>query len=394
MSIVRFGATAVFLGGLLCTGSGAGEAGAEEGRVRFAQFNVWELNRPKLEEIDSGAGASPQLRKAAAILQHVRPDVLLVNEIDFDPGRRQNARLFEERYLGVSQGGLAPLGYPFVYFAPVNTGVPTGLDLDNDGERDGPGDAFGFGRYPGQYGMALYSRFPIDEDAVRTFRRLRWRAMPDHKMPDGKGGRPAWYEPNESVVLRLSSKSHWDVPIRILGTAVHVLCAHPPPPVFDGPEDRNGRRNFDEIRLLADYIVGGTSAAYIVDDRGARGGLAEGALFVVMGDMNADPTIDEAAYGVPAIDQLLGLPQVQDPAPVSAGAAEGPARGRFAGRRTAAFGRADYVLVSAGLAVVGKGVFWPGSGDPLRSLVEEPDPASDHHLVWADVLVPQGPTPE
>jgi len=185
VSIVRFGAVAVLLGAALCVGSAAGEAGAGEARVRFAQFNIWELSRPKLEELDSGSGANSQLSKAAAILQHVRPDVLLVNEIDFDPARRQNARLFGERYLEVSQDGQPPLSYPFVYFAPVNTGVPTGLDLDNDGEKGGPGDAQGFGRYPGQYGMALYSRFPIDEDAARTFRKLRWRKMPDHKIPDG-----------------------------------------------------------------------------------------------------------------------------------------------------------------------------------------------------------------
>ena len=59
-------------------------------------------------------------------------------------------------------------------------------------------------------------------------------------------------------------------------------------PVFDGPEDRNGRRNHDEIRLLADYITPAKSS-YLTDDQGVRGGLAEEAAFVILGDMNADP---------------------------------------------------------------------------------------------------------
>ena len=60
-------------------------------------------------------------------------------------------------------------------------------------------------------------------------------------------------------------------------------------------------------------------------------------------------------------------------------------------RRTATFGRADYVLPSKGLRVLESGVFWPAPGEFGRSLVTEPDPASDHHLVWVDVVVPETP---
>jgi endonuclease/exonuclease/phosphatase family metal-dependent hydrolase len=361
-----------------------------EPRVRFAQFNVWELSRPKLDQVDpEGRGADPQLRKAAEILQRVRPDVLLINEIDVDE-ERQNARLFQERYLGVSQSGQEPLSYPHRYLDAVNTGEPSGLDLDRDGAVDGPGDAWGFGRYPGQYGMALLSAFPLELERARSFRLLRWSRMPGHLMPDGRGGRPAWYTPEQAERLRLSSKSHWDVPIRIGEVSVHVLAAHPTPPLFDGPEDRNGRRNFDEIRLLADYIRGGESASWIVDDAGVAGPLEPGALFVVMGDMNADPMRSEAPYGRPAMGQLLQLPRLADPQPVGAGSAgdEAPGPPRFPERRTTGFGRIDYVLPSRELEVLESGVFWPAAGDPLRSLVDEPDPASDHHLVWVDLRVP------
>jgi endonuclease/exonuclease/phosphatase family metal-dependent hydrolase len=335
-------------------------------------------------------GTCTQLHKAAEIIQRIRPDVLLINEIDFDAEKRQNADLFQTRYLAVSHHGQPPLRYPHVFFEPVNTGVPTGKDLDNDGRTDGPADAYGFGRYPGQYGMALYSAFPIDRENARSFRKLLWSSMPDNLMPDGQNGKPAWYAPEEAAVFRLSSKSHWDVPLLIGETSVHVLCAHPTPPIFDGPEDRNGRRNFDEIRLLADYIRGGDRTSYLVDDQGRVGPLPSGASFVVMGDLNADPIKDQGTYGLPAIEQLLRLERLRDPRPPHSGtpSPRRPETADYPKQTTCEFGRIDYVLPSNELKVIGAGVFWPAANDPLRRLAEEPDPPSDHRLVWVEVSVP------
>jgi endonuclease/exonuclease/phosphatase family metal-dependent hydrolase len=373
-----------FLHGLLL----AMTSGADMGHtVRVATFNIWELSGKKLNQVDAeGHGANLQLRKAAEIIQRVRPDVLLINEIDFDAEQRRSAALFAQRYLKVGQNGQEPIDYPHVFFEPVNTGLPTGLDLDNDGAPNGPADAFGYGRYPGQYGMALYSRYPIEADRARTFQKLLWQAMPNNLMPDGQAGKPAWYSPQEAALLRLSSKSHWDVPLRIGETVLHVLASHPTPPVFDGPEDRNGRRAFDEIRLWADYLTGGESAAYLVDDGGGRGGIDPNASFLILGDLNADPVKDRAAYGRPAISQLLQHPRVQDPRPTSTGAAAHPKP--YPGdkaTRTCDFGRIDYVLPSSDLTVRGSGVFWPPPDHAQRPLVEDPDKSSDHRLVWVDL---------
>jgi len=359
--------------------------------ARIATFNIWELSQDKIDQVDSsGVGENEQLRGAAKIIQLVRPDVLLINEIDHDDTGENVAR-FQARYLNQPQDGAATIKYGHVFFQPVNTGIPSGRDLDHDGESDGPGDGFGYGRYPGQYGMALLSRFPIDTATARTFRLLRWANMPGNLMPDGNGGKPKWYSEDDAANLRLSSKSHWDVPVRIGDTTLHCLCSHPTPPAFDGDEDRNGRRNFDEIRFWADYLTGGRRAAYIVDDAGRGGGLDANANHVILGDLNADPYRDPSPYGRSAISLLLDHPRIVDAAPCAHGALRGelPGPPTFRERRTCDFGRIDYVLLADSLSAAGGGVFWPASADSLYPLVADRERSSDHRLVWVDVIVPR-----
>ena len=112
--------------------------------------------------------------------------------------------------------------------------------------------------------MVVYSKYPIDTDDVRTFQHFSWADMPGALLPDDPAtAAPAdWYSPEELDVFRLSSKSHWDVPIEIGKKTVHFLVSHPTPPTFDGTEDRNGTRNHDEIRFWADYVS--PSRAHVV----------------------------------------------------------------------------------------------------------------------------------
>lgn len=200
------------------------------------------------------SGSNQQIQNIAAIIQTVQPDVLLLNEFDYQP-KAHLINLFIRHYLSKPQNpALKAIHYPYFYLAPVNTGVPSGFDLDNDGvSAANKGDAFGYGKYLGQYGMVILSKYPIDVDQVRTFQHFLWRDMPDAQLPTSAEHLP-WFDAEELAVMRLSSKSHWDVPIDVLGKKIHVLAAHPTPPVFDGPEDRNGKRNHDEIRLWSDYI--------------------------------------------------------------------------------------------------------------------------------------------
>ncbi|MGH2766694.1 MAG: endonuclease/exonuclease/phosphatase family protein [Actinomycetota bacterium] len=370
--------------------------------VRFATFNA-SLNRFSESQLiaDLSAPGDAQADAVAEIVQRVRPDVLLVNEFDFDEagpgGSSLAASLFQQNYLSVPHDDADPVTYPYRFVAPSNTGIPSGFDLNNDDAVGGPDDAFGFGFFPGQFGMAVFSRFPIG--TARTFQELLWKGMPGALLPDDPAtAAPAdWYSPEELDVFRLSSKSHWDVPILIGKKAVHFLVSHPTPPVFDGPEDRNGTRNHDEIRLWADYVLPSRSR-YIVDDEGNRGGLRPGSLFVIAGDQNSDPLDGDSIPG--SAQLLLDHPLVNTKVtPDSEGAVEQSALQGGANTAhvsdpafdTADFPdtapgnlRADYVLPRKNMPIVDAAVFWPTSDDPLFDLVG----SSDHRLVWIDVRVP------
>jgi hypothetical protein len=374
--------------------------------VRVATFNL-SLNRAAPGQLvaDLSTGTNAQARTVAEIIQRTSPDVILLNEFDYvEDGVAVD--LFRDNYLEVSQSGAAPVAYPFAFVAPSNTGVASGFDLNNDGAVGGPDDALGFGFFEGQYGMVVLSKYPIATDEVRTFQNFLWKDMPGALLPDDlTTSEPAdWFTPAELDVVRLSSKSHWDVPVQIGSTTVHVLASHPTPPTFDGAEDRNGRRNHDEIRFWADYISPSASD-YIVDDAGERGGIDRGDPFVIVGDQNADPADGDSFDD--AILQLVNHHRIQDALPTSEGAVEAAALQGGANlahegdpaHDTADFAdgapgnlRADYVLPSkAKLQVVDAGVFWPVLADPLSALTGSfPFPSSDHRLVWVDLRVPGG----
>jgi Endonuclease/Exonuclease/phosphatase family len=349
--------------------------------VRVATFNA-SLNRAAEGELvaDLSTPDDPQAREVAEVVQRVRPDVLLINEFDHAPAA---VDLFRDNYLERGQNGAEPIEYPHAFIAPSNTGVPSGFDLDNDGSVGGPNDALGFGAFPGQYGMLVLSRFPIDTGAVRTFQRFLWKDLPGARLPAG------FYSPEELAVLPLASKSHWDVPVRIGDRTLHVLTSHPTPPTFDGPEDRNGLRNADEIAFWRLYVQPGPGDAFY-DDNGRRGGLRDGERFVIMGDQNSDPFDGDSLPG--AAQQILTAHRVIDPAPGSDGGVEAANEGHRGDPRldTADFSepvpgnlRVDYVLPSSPMGVRGSGVFWPVATDPLARLND----TSDHHLVWVDLLV-------
>ncbi len=367
--------------------------------LRVATFNC-SLNRDVDGQLmrDLQGGNNEQAQKVARILRTVRPHIVLLNEFDFD-GDTQAVISFLGEYLQADAAWSleAPITYGHYYTAPVNTGISSGRDFDKNGRTEDPADAIGFGKFPGQYGMVLLSQFPIDQQAVRTFQKLLWKAMPDSALPSGKDGATSWYDEEDLAVLRLSSKSHWDVPVNVYGARLHILASHPTPPAFDGAEDRNGRRNHDEIRLWSEYLTQG-SKAWLVDDQGMAGSLNNDAAFVLLGDLNADPHDGDSYQN--AIMQLLQHPRIhRGITPMSEGGAVASTTQKGANETqkgdptydTADFNdrsvgnlRVDYVLPSCTLHPVAAGVFWPAPQEPGVELID----CSDHRLVWVDLRFP------
>lgn len=379
---------------------------ASDGTIRVATYNT-SLYRDKDGQLirDLESGKNEQAHKIAEVIQRVRPDILLINEFDYDEAGRA-AELFRTKYVGVGQNGVAPVKFDHYFTGPVNTGVQSGRDFGHNGRKGDGDDAFGFGRHPGQYGMLVLSKYPIDRDHVRSFQKFLWRDMPNAMLPIVPRTKLLFYNADDLAIFRLSSKSFWDVPIQMepspsgrVSTAqkmfsLHVLSSHPTPPVFDGREDRNGRRNHDEVRLVADYLDDNKNS-YLKDDKGQPGGLPPDARFVIVGDLNCDPVDGEGLRST--MPQLLQHPRVNASfIPTSEG---GPATvqkhaDQFANYHgnpahvTANFTkeghgclRVDYVLPSKGLAITAGGVFWPKPGEPGAEAIT----ATDHRCVWLDI---------
>lgn len=358
--------------------------------IRFASYNVSMYGNNAGEVLSQLETAEQQirLRRLAAVIKKVRPDVLVLMEVDYD-SQNKLLDLFRQNLLSIPLDDFEGIDYPYAYQIQTNTGLLSEVDIDGNGNISLPNDAYGFGNYEGQYASAILSKYPIDISNQRSFQKFLWKDMPDAALPKN-ADESSYYSDEVLEVFRLSSKNHIDLPLQITDEiTIHALISHPTPPVFDGAEDRNGKRNHDEIRLWADYI---SDRNYLVDDNGGSGGLDNAESFMIFGDLNADPK-DGDSYNN-AIDQLLLHERVNTSVttgsfiPSSTGGAEHNQSSNHTGDPaydTSFFGlRIDYVIPSTDLEVINSGVFWPASGEEGHELVQD-NAASDHLMVWIDV---------
>ncbi|TDF39277.1 endonuclease/exonuclease/phosphatase family protein [Alteromonadaceae bacterium M269] len=369
--------------------------------ITVATFNVSMEARNYVDEDNQGEtlqgsqllmkhladGNHPQISNIAEIIQRTKPDIILLNEFDFIDNPKHGIRAFIDNYLSKANNGSEPINYPYFFYAQSNTGLPTSFDLDNNGKAENFGaDAQGFGLYTGHYGMVLLSKYPIVNKDIRTFQRFLWSDMLGALKPITPENKEPFYNDWEWENLRLSSKSHWDIPVDVNGEIIRVLASHPTPPVFDGPEDRNGKRNHDEIRFWLDYITPQKST-YIYDDRGIYGGLNPGARFVILGDQNASP--DRVNDTKPVISELLASSEVNNQfTPQSEAGKLNRPDNPYGKYHTASWGaRADYVIPSKHFTVINGGVFWPTEEDKLYRLVKDRASSSDHRLVWLQLAL-------
>lgn len=273
-----------------------------------------------------------------AVISEVRPDILALQDVDYDANGLAVAALVA----ALAEQGLT---YPHHLALRPNAGLLTGVDLDGDGRTDGPRDAHGYGRFSGQGGMVLLSRHPLGE--VQDFSDMLWRDIPNS---NATGVTPEDALP----ILRLHTVGAWDVEVTTPNGPLHILTSHATAPVFDGPEDRNGLRNADEVRFWQLHIEA-TAPEH----------------FAYMGTLNVDPERGEGLHG-PLLD-LLNHPTLQNPVP------DGPTADW--NEPTPGDLRVDYVLPSRSVRVLDAGILWPTEGALAETVAE----ASDHRLVWVDI---------
>ncbi|MBC2834537.1 endonuclease/exonuclease/phosphatase family protein [Gemmobacter straminiformis] len=306
----------------------------------------FERDGPGLLLRDIAGGGDAQVRAAVQVLATLGADVLLLTGFDHDHGL---AALDAFR----AELARAGLSYPYRFALNPNTGVPTGLDIDGNGRLAEARDAQGWGRFPGAGGMAILSRLPVLDGQARDFSTFLWADLPAALLPPDM-------TPQDRASQRLSTTAHWDVPLLLpSGEALHLLAWHATPPVFDGPQDRNGRRNHDEAAFWLAYLDGHLPAA--PPDR-----------FVLLGDANLDPVRGDGRPA--ALLSLLAHRGLTDPLGAQPTVDYGPPLGAL---------RLDYLLPSARLAVTASGILRPDTADPATAAALAA--ASRHWPIWIDL---------
>ena len=353
----------------IVAGLAAGEVAMAE-TLRVATFAA-PLTRdgPGLLLQDLLGQDDPQIAATLAAIHVAAPDILVLTQFDHDADLAALSA-FADR---LAAGGTA---LPHLFSARPNSGMATALDLDGDGTAGQPRDAQGYGRFAGAGGIAVLARWPIDTGAIRDFSALLWRELPGASLPVSDGLPFPSEEAQE--VQRLSSTAHWVVPVEAPGGLIELLVWSATPPVFDGPEDRNGLRNRDELRLWTALLDGAL-------------GVAPGPHFVIAGNSNLDPSDGDGFTA--AMAAFLADPRITDPVPQGEGgraAADPDHLGDPATDNADWDGpgnlRVSYVLPAAAWKVTDAGVLWPAADDPSAPLTpQDLAAAGPHRLVWAEI---------
>ena len=256
-----------------------------------------------------------------------------------------------------------------------NTGLPAGLDMNGNGRTGESRDAQGCSRFSGDAGMAVPSRFPIDQDNVENLSDILWRDVAGGTLP----AIDVVPFPSQQAqgIQRLSTSGHWVVPIAPTGAApFHLLAWSATPPVFDGLEDRNGLRNRDELLIWENRLANDAPAS-----------------FIVLGNANLD-LVDGSGLR-DSTEAFLNRADLQDPAPRSAGGAFAANPDQIGDPSLDTADWPDYapgnlwvsyVFPAMDWTVSDAGVFWPAPGDSDAKLLGDDGlAAGPHRLVWVDV---------
>ena len=332
--------------------------------LRIATYNA-ELSRngPGLMLRDITKPDDPQVAAVVSVLLALDADVLVLTGVDYDFGEAGLIALNQR----LAAGGTA---YPYQMALRPNTGVATGLDLDGNGQVGEARDAQGFGRFAGQAGMAVLSRKPILRDQARDFSGFLWRDLPGADLPPDM-------PPEVAAIQRLSTSGHWEVPLDLgNGQTLRLLVWYATPPVFDGPEDRNGRRNQDEAAFWLRLLDGDLPFP------------PPEAPFVLLGQSNLDPQDGEGRRG--AMQALLTHKALQDPEPRSTSGRVEPGHKGDPALDTALYDgigglRVEVILPASALKITSTGMLAPPDSDPMAATLTR---AARHRPIWVEVTLP------
>lgn len=300
--------------------------------VRVAFWNT-ELTRKGPGQLlrDLTLGTSTDIGNAVQTLDDLHADILVLGGFDYDAEGLALAEL--NRHLAEP--------FEFQTVLRPNSGIDSGFDLDHNGKLGEARDAMGFGWFPGQSGLAILSRYPFLPAESRDFSTFLWSNLPGADLPP--------YPQGAVEILRLSSVSHAETAVQLhSGRKVSLLTWHATTPAFDGPEDRNGRRNADENRFWTLLLNGDLPFS------------PPPAPVVLIGQANLDP---EKGDGIKdPIQALLNDPRLQSP--LSGDTVDyGPGIGPL---------RVAYILPSAGLAIRDSGY-------------SQPHGSARHHPIWVEI---------
>ncbi|MFK7877406.1 MAG: endonuclease/exonuclease/phosphatase family protein [Paracoccaceae bacterium] len=319
--------------------------------LRVAFYHT-ELSRkgPGLLLRDIQRGEDPQIIAILDVISKVAPDIVVLASFDWD---EYNAAL-----TAFSQA-LETAGHamPHVFAAQPNRGRPTGLDLNGNGRFHEAEDAQGFARFTGADGLAILSRWPIVVPEIINASAMLWADLPDALLPYPDS--PKGLE----LIKTLSTTAHWLIPVETpsqgrawIGTYFATA------PVFDGPEDRNGRRSHDETAFWTKLLD--KTLPFMPPDH-----------LIIAGHANLDPKRGEGRCC--AIRDLLNNPKTQDP---------------LGDQITVDWRRDDlenmrvsYMLPDKTWLVRDAGIYWP---DPGTAHGDQAATASRHRLIWVDVAKP------
>jgi hypothetical protein len=289
---------------------GVGGGGTTPQTLTVAQFNLREFSTDKL--IDP---ADEQASAAAEVIARFKPDIISINELQFDiqglptasmPGAPSGTTY--GNFNGNGDDNTKRLADRIAAIDPEATYSNTLLTIGNSGfywEGDDLGlDWYilrGWGEWRGRHNTGILSRYPILYDQVRVITDVAWDSLPENNIALMKSETGIDVPPGFPVF----EKSLNVVPVQVGEQVIYVVLLHPVAPAFD---PINVYRNSDELRALAMFLDGTLPGVEP---------LPEGAKFFVVGDLNADPDEGDSLPG--AIQRIIEHPLLAVSYPAGAG---------------------------------------------------------------------------